>query len=156
MTKRRKTVNDPGLPGAPTIHGTDKVFQSADEMAISIDGLIRCLNRRYSKKRSLERGSVLGFIIEKMTVSFTETVREIDIQTDFARGTMTILAPIVSGESENERSERRIGILKAFLPTMKEAQLRATLQLYRTLNLAARKGLIAEFGGKASGRGSRA
>jgi hypothetical protein len=128
------------------ITSAEEVFDSANEMVASIDALIQFLNVRYSKTTDDEKASVLGFVIERMSVQFMDHVSEIEVQTDFARNVVVLLAPILKNETRKERAERRLSILKEFLPTLKEAQIRATVQLYKTLSTEARVALRAQLG----------
>lgn len=143
---RKTTKNSPlnpellGAPGA--LQGQDEIFESPEQMVRSIDSLVKFLNKYYSKGGSTEDSSTIGFVIERMGVSFSRDVKEIEIETNFARNRVVILVPLIPKERDTEREERRVRILKEFLPTMKEAQIRATVQLYRTLNADARKALI--------------
>ncbi len=140
MTKKHPNKSQTPMAGSP-IRTTDEIFESADVMVRSLDSLIRFLNCHYAKARGSENATVLGFVIERMNVQFTDQVKEVEVQTDFARNVVTIIAPIIHGETDRDRGERRTTILKDFLPSLKEAQIRATVQLYRTLDTDARRRL---------------
>lgn len=143
-SRRRKTPvgsQIPTVPGAPGVLGADEVFGSAHEMVQSVDSLIRFLNHYYAKENAPGGSTVLGFVIERLIVQFTPDVEAVEICTQFAQSTLVVLAPALENETETSRQERRISLLKDFLPTLKEAQIRATVQLYRTLSPEAKRGL---------------
>lgn len=139
-----------GAPEAVSFH--DGIFGSKEEAVKAIASVVSFLEK-FSKKstdnnKSEGKANQIGFVIENLVVSFRINIQRIKLHTHFASDTTTILYPVVGSESEEELRDLELKILNHFHSSVPEAQMRAALQFFRTLNLKARQDLQEHFGGE--------
>jgi len=139
----------PGYPshliGKPALlQSQDELFKTETEMRSAISALINYLK----KSSNGQKGSsdVLNLMFQELRVEFSDKVETLRVRAEYGQSAYVIIAPIIPNESQENRREREKSILTDFIPTIAESQLRATIQLYRTLSTDARKRLIKRFG----------
>lgn len=141
FSQKRQTL---GLPG--NLNATDEIFPSAEEMHHAINSFLRFLDRTKTiKKGKNSHPELFGFITKTLKIQRSASVQELQISSDLACGTATIQVPELPTETAQQWSLRRDQILSTYWPTLQDAQIRATLQLYRALSQEAREQLQTKF-----------
>ncbi len=147
MPPKKKTFFPQHLVGRPGfLESQDEIFKSENEMRAAISALIHYLKKSSSNARSLQNVDVLNFMLQEIRVEFSRDVDFLSIRSEYATSSYRIVAPTIDGESDEAQREREKNLLRDFLPTIAESQIRATIQIYRTLSQDARKKLVRRYG----------
>ena len=145
---KQKTTSDPVKAGNPTDTSYhDGLFQDPGEAKKILKAVRNFLLRTSGASPSDGNTALLGFAIEETEVEFSTQVRRVKMRTKYASGHLLLIAPITGDESEETLRGVEARLLAEFSTRIYEAQMRSSLQFYRTLNAEARETLVREYGG---------
>ncbi len=147
MAKETKKNKRPLIaPGAPDLASVDETFDSPQQMQRALDAFLAFLHETYGDEGSAEEvPNVLGFVVRTMRIRRETHIDDVEIYSDFFKGIVLVRVPAIENESEEDWGARRDKILSTYWPSLQDAQIRATIQLYKSMKHGGREWLEQNF-----------